>query len=88
MSSKVPHPLLQSARREMALALCTWAVACVYTLTVCLTRGYARDVERDPLTYILGFPDWVFWGIIVPWIACTVFSAWFALRFMRDESLD
>jgi hypothetical protein len=88
MSKQSTDPLLHSARREMRLALIAWAAACCYTLTVCVWRGYGRDLERDPLTFVLGFPDWVFWGIIVPWAAATLFAAWFAFRFMKDEALE
>ena len=46
--------------------------------------------DRDPksLTFILGFPDWIFWGIVVPWAVCTVVSGLFAFCFMKDEDLD
>ena len=36
---------------------------------------------------MLGFPTWVFWGILVPWMACTAVSVWFAFAFMGDEDL-
>ena len=35
----------------------------------------------------LGWPDWVFWGIVVPWGACVVVSALFAFVFMQDAPL-
>ena len=41
----------------------------------------------DRPTFVLGFPDWVFWGILAPWSACVVFSFWFGATFMRDEDL-
>jgi hypothetical protein len=79
-------PLLKSARREMRVAASIWALAMLHTVGVCTLFGYNRDPKT--LTFVLGFPDWVFWGIVFPWAACTVASAWFAFGFMTDEPLE
>jgi hypothetical protein len=78
-------PLVRSSRREAALALGIWLVALAYTLTYCYLHGYNRSPES--LTFVLWFPDWVFWGIVVPWIVCVVVSTYFAFRVMGDEPL-
>ena len=36
---------------------------------------------------MLWFPDWVFWGIVVPWVICVLVSVVFAFRIMGDEPL-
>jgi hypothetical protein len=36
---------------------------------------------------VLWFPDWVFWGIVVPWGICILASTVFAFRVMGSESL-
>lgn len=88
MSNVTPteDPLLTSARREMRISLGMWAAAMIWTLGVCLTWGYDR--RPDTLTFVLGFPDWVFWGIIVPWLTATVVSSVFALVVMQDAPLE
>jgi hypothetical protein len=78
--------LVRSARREALFALAVWLVSMVYTITYCYLNGYNRAPES--LTFVLWFPDWVFWGIVVPWIACVILSTWFAFRFMGDEPLE
>lgn len=78
-------PVLKSSRREALWVLAIWAVALVYTVGVCYQMGYGRSVES--LRFVYGFPDWVFWGIVVPWIVCVAITAWFALRFMTDDAL-
>lgn len=78
--------LVRSARREALFALALWLVSMVYTVTYCYLNGYNRAPET--LTFVLWFPDWVFWGIVVPWIACVIVSTWFAFRFMGDEPLE
>ena len=86
MPDRPEDPLLKSARREAKVAATWWAIALTYTIGVCTQFGYGRDPKT--LTYVLGFPDWVFWGIVVPWGACTLFAAWFAFGFMRNEPLE
>jgi len=78
-------PLLKSAKREAMVALGIWLAATIYSLAYCFKYGYGRDPES--LTYVLGFPDWVFWGLVMPWGACTVVASLFAFCFMIDEEL-
>jgi len=86
MSQIQELPLLKSARREAVAALMIWMIATVYSIGYCCTYGYGRDPQS--LTYVLGFPDWVFWGIVVPWGTCTIVSGLFAFCFMKDEDLE
>lgn len=85
MQQPVPDPVLQSARREALVVLGTWLAAMGYTVSNCYLYGYHRDLAD--LKFVLGFPDWIFWGIVVPWGVCVVFSLWFGATFMRDEDL-
>jgi hypothetical protein len=85
MSSPAPDPVFKSARREAIVVLLIWASALVYTIGFCYQFGYHRPVEQ--IGFILGFPDWVFWGILAPWTICTLLSGWFAFGFMSDEDL-
>ncbi len=62
-----------------------WLVAMIYTVSYCYTYGYGRTA--DSLSFVLWFPDWVFWGIIAPWCVCVLASTVFAFRIMGDESL-
>lgn len=78
-------PLIRAARREAQIALAVWFIAMVYSVGYCWLYGYQRSIES--LTYVLGFPDWIFWGVVVPWGACTAFSAWFCMFYMEDADL-
>lgn len=44
-----------------------------------------RGPER--IKFVLGFPDWIFWGVALPWWVCTAFSLWFGAFIVRDEDL-
>jgi len=96
MTHENEHPLLKSARKEAIAALSIWLVVVTYCVWYCSTYGYMHPdrarypSSRDPasLTYIFGFPDWIFWGIVIPWLVCTIVSGLFAFFFMKDEDLD
>lgn len=79
-------PLLKSARREAMIAASLWVATTVYCVTYCYNFGYRRNPES--LTFVLGFPDWVFWGLIVPWATSTMLACLFAMFIMTDEDLD
>ena len=85
MDKRAEDPLLTSARREALIVFATWIVTTAYCVTYCAWHAYGRPI--DDLRYIWGFPDWVFWGIVVPWAACIVFSWIFAAIWMRDDDL-
>ena len=79
-------PVVRSARREAIVTMLIFCAALIYTSTYSLTQAYGR--EEPPTEFYLGFPAWVFWGVIVPWFVCVGVSWWFAYRFMSDEPLD
>lgn len=85
MSESTDDPVLRSARREAVVVLCVWLAAMSYTVGYCYLNGYNRKVED--LKFVLGFPDWVFWGVVTPWVICAAFSFFFGATFMRDEDL-
>jgi hypothetical protein len=86
-AARPPTPVkdvsLVQTRREAALVLIVWLIACIYSVGYCGLFGYNRPA-RD-IVLVLGFPDWVFWGIVVPWLACTLVSYLIAQFYMRDE---
>jgi hypothetical protein len=77
--------LLRHARREGWVILAAWATALVWSHAVCYLFGYRRPAAA--LGFILGIPDWVFWGVVAPWALCLAFSVWFCFRFMADDDL-
>ena len=85
MNQVAEDPVVRASRREAVFTVGIWFVAMAYTLTYCYCYGYGRRL--DDVTFVLWFPDWVFWGIVVPWLACILVSTWFAFGFMGNESL-
>lgn len=88
MSTPTEDPAVGAARREAAVAIAIWLVAMIATVGLCYRFGYGGDRSPDELSFVLWFPDWIFWGLIVPWLACSALSVWFAFGFMRDVPLE
>jgi hypothetical protein len=80
-------PVVKTGRREAAFALTMWFVAMSVTVATCYRYGYQQD-PGEPMSFVLWFPSWIFWGLIVPWLACSVVSAWFAFFYMQDEPIE
>ena len=78
-------PVLHSSRREAIVVLISWLCAFAYTVTYCYRYGYNRPAED--LQFVLGFPDWIFWGIVTPWAVCFVIAWWFSYVFVTDADL-
>ena len=85
MQPRAPDPVLKSAWREALVVFSIWLAAIVYCVTYAALYGYGRTTAD--LTFVLGFPDWVFWGIVVPWVTCVVLSAVVSQFVIRDEDL-
>ncbi len=96
-------PSVRFARREAIFVMSTWALALLWTVGYSYLFGYRTHtgeilgipldglahLNRSPesLRLIGGIPDWVVWGVILPWAVCFVLTHWFAAWFMKDEDL-
>lgn len=82
-------PIVTSSRREALLFLLIWMTATAYSVGYCYSFGYNRKVDAslDEMQFFFGWPDWVFWGVVVPWCVCTVLSIVIGTLVMRDAPL-
>ena len=78
-------PFFLNARREAVIILIAWAVCLIWTVGYSALAGY--EAAPGQVSIILGMPGWVFWGVLVPWMAATVFSVWFSLVYIADDDL-
>jgi hypothetical protein len=78
-------PVFIHSRREAVTTLIVWGIFTAYSLTYCYLTGY----DRDPATIetYLGVPEWVFFGVFVPWGLAIVVAWWFSFRVMTDDDL-
>jgi len=98
-----PEParkLLRNAYRELAVCVVVWLLAMAWTLGVCLLYGYRHDPESwivkngfvksrqaADITLWFGFPDWIFFGVVLPWVVVTIFTMVYCLAWMPDDDL-
>ncbi len=71
------------ARKEAGYILGAWFLFLVWTIGYAAWYGY--DVDIDSMNLVFGIPDWVFWGVFLPWGAATAYSIWFGLCYMKDD---
>lgn len=80
-----------NSRREAVVLLVAFSVFLVWSVGTCGVLGYdaapAQATPEQPPTTIGGMPNWVFWGVAVPWLAANVFTFWFCLFYMKDDPL-
>ena len=81
---KEEDAVVRSARREALAGFIVWLLAMSYTVGYCYFYGYQRDPAT--ITLIWGVPDWVLWGIVAPWTACTIAAGCFTY-FISDADL-
>ena len=86
-----PDPVLKNARREAIDHRPGLARRddLLLRLLLPLRLRSAEAIRSASRTFrpILGMPSWVFWGVLVPWLVCAVFTFWFAGFFMADDDL-
>ncbi|RMF44045.1 MAG: DUF997 family protein [Planctomycetota bacterium] len=81
-------PVFVHARREALVLLIIFAVFLVVVLATCYSLGTAHAADAVDHALVWGMPRWVWWGIVVPWGAANLVTAWFTLSFMREDALE
>ncbi len=83
-------PVLRNARREALWIISAWAAATAYCCLYCYRYGYIREgrpLGVEDIQPIWGVPSWFFWGVLAPWLACGLFTAWFVGTKMVEDDL-
>jgi hypothetical protein len=85
MQQRREDPVLRSSRKEAIAVGIAWLAAISWTIGYCAAHGYNRNPEGP--TYVLGVPDWVFYGVFAPWACCYVFAFVLSYVLMADADL-
>lgn len=82
-------PVYLQSRRELGVILILFATFFLWSVGACYWLGYVDPDGSEPVTVsaIWGMPTWVFWGILVPWLAVDVAALWFCFFYMKDDDL-
>lgn len=69
------------SKKEFKKGVIVTAIFILFSTIVSYFLGYKRSFAE--IKYILGFPDWVFYGVLLPWIAIVLYTIFFAKK-MED----
>lgn len=75
----------RQSRREFRFQIVAWIGFATWTVGYNVLR--AGDDPDAPTRTVFGMPEWVFYGVALPWVAALVLTIWFALCFMKDTDL-
>lgn len=72
--------------KEAKFAAAVLVIVFIYCTAVVVNMGYLAPAER-PLEpeMVWGIPEWVFWGVFLPWSVMVGVIWWFALFFLKDD---
>jgi hypothetical protein len=90
----------RNARREARFVIVLWFLALVWTVGYCYLRGYHHAPDSwvvqaglaeaglpEKVHFVFGLPSWITYGILAPWLICSIITVWFGLYYMRDDDL-
>ena len=86
---------------EARFAVVVWFLALCWTVGYCYLNGYtthepdstlvewglAEPRSEDNLRTVWGVPDWVFYGVFVPWFVCFLITVGYGIFVMGDDDL-
>lgn len=81
-------PVFLHSRREAILIVATWFAALLWTVPYCYLNGFQTTDAPREVEFILGMPDWVFWGVAAPWMVCNLVTVWFCFAYFVDDDLE
>ena len=90
MSSCPEDSVLVNARREAWAIASAWLAATIYCCAYYYLFGLIRTnhpLGSHDIRPILGMPSWFFWGVMLPWGLCTLFTIYFAGFVMTEDDL-
>lgn len=85
-------PVLRNARREGWIIGAIWLAATIYCCSYyhffgMIPEGSDLETAKAAVRPIWGMPSWFFWGVLLPWGVCGIFTVVFAGFVMIDDDL-
>lgn len=73
------EPSYRRTLKEAIVAALLWLGAGVWVISVSYWLGSGRPVRS-----IAGIPNWVVWGVLLPWVTLFLLHSWYSLFFLQD----
>ncbi|VTS08222.1 Uncharacterized protein OS=Planctomyces maris DSM 8797 GN=PM8797T_05000 PE=4 SV=1 [Tuwongella immobilis] len=96
----VAQTTYRNARREAWFVALIWFLSLTWVVGYCYLRGYQHDADSwlvrmglavprtaENFTAYFGFPDWILFGVFLPWIICSLITLWFGMSYMKEDDL-
>ena len=80
-------PVFLNSRREAIAIFLLWFLCLLWAVPVSYALGYGQDVVPGQVPTVMGMPSWVFWGLLLPWLAADAVTVWFCFRFIQNDDL-
>lgn len=72
------EPTYRRTLKEAIVALLLWFGAGVWVISVSYWLGSDRPVRS-----VGGIPNWILWGVLLPWVTLFFVHSWYSLVFLR-----
>lgn len=69
--------------KELKVGVIATALFISISSIISYLMGYSRDASEVGL--VLGFPDWIFWGVLLPWVAIVGFTVFYGMFGMKGD---
>lgn len=80
-------PVFRNTRREAILILAIWAVALCWVVPYCILSGYQPPQSPEELQLVWGMPEWIFYGVALPWMIASAVTIGLCLFVIQDDDL-
>lgn len=82
-SEKNTHKKFLESFKEFKTSTIVGGLFILVSCLVSYFMGYARNPEN--IKFILGFPDWVFFGVLLPWTFIVLFTVFYSIKLMKGD---
>lgn len=67
--------------KTAAFSTMAYILVCCF---ICYVLGYGKDASE--IRIIAGIPEWVLYGVIIPWVIMVIFTAVYGFFIMKGDN--
>lgn len=82
-------PVFTNSYREAVVIIVLFVLFMFWTVGISFWLGVREDVsDVEAISLVWGMPQWVFYGVFLPWMLVNVISVWFCFGLMKTDDLS